>query len=393
MSSGRAPLVLPVARAPSKAASAPTAPATRSALADTRVLALHGKDRFRQDQVLHELRQALYKVHGEDGIDTVRFDGVAGPRILADVLDECRSGGLLARFKVVIVDNAEMVLKADEDAPAPSTSAASKGTKGRRAPAARSPRDLIEAYAHSPSDSAVLVLRADRWYPGNLDKAITRVGSVVKCEPLSFDDAVQQAMRRAKEHHQTSIDQATARLLVDAIGTELGRIDAELEKLALAAGGTGQPITHELVAEFVGVTREEDFFTIQAALLTGDPRAALGQLRRLIEVSRHDPVPINWAYAELARKVHVAACGLASNIPLNAIIPALKVWGPNSQPMISAIMNAGRASGPVRSARLLASCIQTDAANKSGLGDPVRNLERLTVRFVASTRVPASARR
>ena len=65
-----------------------------------RMLILHGKDRFRQDERLQALIAALTKQHGQaggggGGTDTVRFDGQQGARIVADILDECRSFGLM----------------------------------------------------------------------------------------------------------------------------------------------------------------------------------------------------------------------------------------------------------------------------------------------------------
>src|ERR1051325_11697202 len=106
------------------------------------------------------------------------------------------------------------------------------------------------------------------------------------------------AQELAKSRHRTSVEARAAAMLVDAVGNDLGRIDTELEKLALAAGGEGRPITPALVQSMTGLTREEEFWAIQSALLTGDAGAALAQLRELVEVSRHDPVPITFAYVE-----------------------------------------------------------------------------------------------
>ncbi|HMN40538.1 MAG TPA: hypothetical protein PKE29_06795, partial [Phycisphaerales bacterium] len=130
--------------------------ATRALGAETRMLILHGSDRFLQDEKMQALAAALNKQHGADGVDTIRFDGQQGPRIIADVLDECRSCGLMQQHKVVVVDNAEMLLKETEGDEAPAKPAP-RG--GRRAPVPHTAREVLENYAAEPSSSATLVLR------------------------------------------------------------------------------------------------------------------------------------------------------------------------------------------------------------------------------------------
>jgi DNA polymerase III delta subunit len=353
--------------------------------AETRFLILHGKERFLQDEFLRQLRTALEKAHGKDGVDTVRFDGAQGPRIIADVLDECRSFGLMQQHKVVLVDNADALLKADESEDTP---------KPKRGHAPATPRALLEAYAEDPSSSATLVLRAGTWRPGNLDKAVTALGprgAVMKCDPPDWGVAINWAQARAKVRHRTSIDADTAAMLVEAVGQDLGRIDNELEKLALAAGGEGQPITPELVETMVGRTRQEEFWTIQSALLSPDAARPLTQLTELLEISRHDPVPIGWAYVETARKIHLMARGLAAGQNPQALAGPLKIWGPGKDEMLAAIGGTARALGPAAATRLLGAAITTDASNKSGVGEPVRNLEVLTIKFAMAAQRGARA--
>jgi DNA polymerase III delta subunit len=371
-----------MARAPAKPApGSPAAPSARS-----RLVVLHGPDRFKADTELAALRAALAKAHGPEGFDTVRFDGAAGARIIADILDECRSVGLMQQHKIVLVDNADQLLKAgDDDAPA------KPAGRGKRGHVPASARELLENYAGAPSDAATLVLRSGTWRPGNLDKAILAMpagaGSIIKCEPMTDREAVAWVQQRAASTHGTSVDATTAGMLVDAVGTEMGRLDTELEKLALAAGGEGQPITPELVSTMVGVSREEEFWSIQSSLISGDASRTLGHLRELIEVSRHDPVPIAHSYAEMARKVHVAAHALARGARVESLAYQLKIFGPpdvrNQQ--IALLEQAAASAGVPASARLLAAAVASDAAGKSGLGDPVRNLETLTIKFNAVT--------
>jgi DNA polymerase III delta subunit len=362
----------------------------------TRVLILSGPERFLQEQYLRELRSGLASVHGDDGIDTVRFDGAQGPRILADVLDECRSFGLMQQYKIVLVENAEVLVKAGDD-DAPATTKPSSG-RARRGHVPASARELLESYCADPSSNATLVLRAGVWRPGNLDKAVEQVGAIIKCEAPTDLAAISWAIGRASARHHTSIDQEAARRLVGAIGPDLGRIDSELAKLALAAGGQGEPITLDLVESLTRLTREQEFWAIQDALLAGAPARSLAQLRELIDVSRHDPVPITYTYLETARKIHAAARGLAEGRPRASIAGGLRVmgFGPKRDLAIDQIFSAAQSLGPGGptgpstggALALFSAAIAVDVANKSGLGEPVRNLERLSLRFGPPTRGP-----
>lgn len=347
----------------------------------SRFVILHGKERFKQDEWLRVLREAMTKAHGAGGVDTVRFDGQQGSKVLADIMDECRSVGLMQAFKIVLVDNADLLVKTDEDDEAAAPKAVGRGKRVR---AALSPRDILENYAEAPSDSAVLVLRATTWRPGNLDKAVAAMpggsGAVIKCEPPSLEDAASWAMRRAQKRHQTTIDAESAALLVNSVGADLARIDTELAKLALAAGGGGAPITPALVRQMVGITREEQFWAIQSALLTGRASDGLEQLRDLIEVSRHDEVPIAFSMLEMARKVHFAAQAKKAGVSIGSLAGALKIFGPGRDEQIAALTNAA-GMGPEAALELYSKAIATDAAGKSGVGEPVRNLETLIVRF------------
>lgn len=371
-----------MARAPAKSADRPaTLPASM------RVVVLHGKDRFLQDEYLRTLRENLAKAHGEGGFDTVRFDGQQGAKIVADIMDECRSMGLMQQHKIVLVDNADLLVKADDDsAPA----APKSGKKSARGPAPLTAREVLEAYAEDPSESATLILRAATWRPGNLDKKIQAIpggaGAVIKCEPPDENEAVQWAIVRCKVRHNSTIDAQAARLLVQTTGSDLGRVDSELEKLALAAGGDGSPITLDLVEQMVGMTRQDEFFSIQGSLLSGQAPRALGHLNELIDISRQDPVPIGWAYIEAARKLHLASRAVAEGRNVMSLQYQLKAFGPGAQEMLQSLARIARNVPPPRAARLFNQAVQTDAANKSGLGDPVRNLEVLAVKFAEVAR-------
>jgi DNA polymerase-3 subunit delta len=324
--------------------------------AEARILILHGKDEFLRAMHTDAVKAAL----AERGIDAdvVRYDGASAS--LADILDDCRSPGLLAGHKLVVVDNAEDLV-ADK-----------AGSSAR-------PRDLLQRYAESPSDDATLILRAETWRPGNLDKAVEAVGAVIKCEAPGESDAITWASRRAEKRHGARLSPDAARTLVALTGASLGRIDAELGKLAAAAGDTKE-ITIALVHEFVGLSREETVWQIQDLMLRGDVGAVLAKISELITVSRQPPLLCRFALVDLARKLHAASAGMAAGVPAGVLEKELRLWGPSK----FAVLDAAKRVPPAGLAVVLREAIDADVAGKTGQGDEVRGLERLVVRFASA---------
>lgn len=305
--------------------------------ASAKVVVFHGKDEYLRAIHTERLVGLLRAEHGE--IDTVRFDGASDQP--ADILDECRSFDLMMRPKVVVVDDAEKVVK--------DTS-----------------RALFERYAEAPPESATLVLRSGAWRPGNLDKLIKKVGAVVKCDSLSPGEAAQWAVARAAKRHETTLDPRAATALIERLGCDLGRIDSELGKLAAAAAADGgASITAEHVGELVGRTREEEVWKIQSRLLAG-PEEALGGVREALGAWRQPPVMVMYACVDLLRKVHGAARLTAQGTPPQQIGKSLKLWGDSQR----AVMGAARTVKPDAAAAALRRVVGLDRDAKSGVIRP-----------------------
>lgn len=336
-------------RPPSEAAEAPR----RALDAGCRIAVLHGEESLLRALYTRQLQDALVAAHGE--VDTVQFDGAATPA--GDILDECRSFGLMAPHKLVIVDNAD------------------QGVKGEEA------RRLYERYAQSAidghADNATLVLRSDTWRAGNLDKLVARVGVVMACEPLVPDKAAGWAVARAKKEHGATLERDAAALLVERVGVSLAKLDSELGKLSAAGGGTDPTITRDLVVQFVGRSREEEVWGIQSTMLGHDPERALAHLRSVLDVSRQPPTLVSYALVDLSRKVHGAARGMRQGMSAWDLARPLRLWGPSKD----AILDAARNLSPARAMELMRFCIDADARQKTGRGEQVRTLERMAVRL------------
>lgn len=316
-----------------------------------RVLLLKGADLFQQHDAVHRLEEALRRDHGD--VDVVRFDGKSAAP--ADVLDECRTFGLIAAHKLVVLDNAEDLIKEDN-------------------------RPLFERYAESPSEGATLVLRAAAWRPGRLDKIIEKVGEIIPCDGVNSAQAEKWILTEGARRHRAEIDSDAAAALVALLGPELAAIDSELAKLAAAAGGENPRISAAIIRELVGMRREEEVWAIQSRLLGGDRARTLRHVRDLLDVSGVPTVLMTWAMTDLARKLHSAAAALNAGARPDQLAGPLKLWGESRAAVLSA---AGRIN-IARARRLFRLCVETDHRCKSGFSDSERAVERLALRFAAS---------
>ncbi len=318
-----------------------------------RIVVLTGKELFLRTQYTSMLKDKLEAEHGE--IEVFRFDGDSVD--LADVLDECRSFGLMAGHKMVVVDDADQFVNAQT-------------------------RPMLDRYANNPAEAATLVLRSGKWNSGKLDDSINKVGLILKCDTIDEDTACRWVLRRAQKEHGSSIDARAATALVERLGADLGRIDTELGKLSTAAG-QGQPITTELISELVGLTREEEVWAIQSCLLCGNASRAIGELRLILgNAPKSNAVPVVFACSDLARKLMGASEALAQGGNANTVSRELKMWGPSRD----SILHAARRIGPQRARALFDECVKADVLSKSSSIDTTILLERLTLSFVEASR-------
>jgi len=320
-----------------------------------RIVVLHGKEDYLHREYTQKLEEVLGHAFGE--IQRIDFDGSTTE--LADVLDELRSYGLLQQHKLVVLNEADQFLAA--------------GGEDKRN------RKAMERYAEAPVEDATLLMRASTWRAGKIDKLITNHGAIVKCEAPPQDKAVTWCRQRVEARYDAIIERPAAEALIELIGVNLNRLDAELCKLATYVG-PGQTIERSHISQLVGLTREQQAWTIQEALLTGHTGHAYTKLRELMEVSQAAPQQLMWAVIDILRKVHSAGELQKQGVPRGMIVKDLRLFGAVG----NMAMDHGRRLDAQQSAQLLREAIETDRRNKSGVGDNVRSLEALSV-LVADT--------
>ncbi len=318
-----------------------------------RIVLLHGPEAHLKSLHTEGLRKALTDAHGE--IDVIRFDATAPA---ADVLDECRSFGLMQRHRLVIVDDAEDFVK--------------EGS-----------RPLLERYAATPAEQSTLLLRAGTWHKGKLDALIQKVGSIIKCEAPIPEQAIKWAAHRAQKEHGAALEPAAAELLVARLGPDLGRIDSELAKLAAGTEKNGT-ITPNSVRELVGFTREDEAWPLQAVAVTGDAAATLAAIAALKGPSRQDPTFLLYVLADGVRKLHILSNLLHSGANSWQALGAARIWG--SQQDKERLVAAAKRASPEKLAELLAEATDANARVRSGFSDSALAVETLAVRFASALR-------
>lgn len=300
------------------------------------VYALVGSDAFLQ---LQKLRQVLALMPP----DVQRTD-VDGERAdLAEVLDECRSFAMFGGGKCVVVRNADDFITRF--------------------------REQLEDYCSHPSDSATLVLRVQSM-PSNVRiyKAIQKTGRIEDC------NAPKEVRRWVVDHgkaaHGLQVTPDAADLLAELIGNDLGRLDTELAKLALATDG--KPVRREHVGAAVAFQREQKMWEMTNALASGDAAEALRRWRQLLAgdpSSEYRAVTWLGMWLENVRK---ALALRRQGVNPGQIAAQLRIFPRElQQPFMRTAEHLGDA-GVARALDLLA---EVDLKSKTGVGEAATNVE------------------
>ncbi len=313
--------------------------------AATRILVLHGPDEARRRDAVAQLRAAMDEAHGRT--DIIEFDGKTCE--LADVFDELRSFGLMQQYKIVTVNDAESFVTAH--------------------------RAALEKYAAKPEDHATLLLHCGRWFKGNLDKKIAKVGQVTKCEPMSPGEIKTRLIDIAKTQHQRVLGPPAAQLLIDRLGPDLLRLENELAKLCLLIDA-GQAVTAKLIDQVTGRGSDEQAWAVQEAVLAvigsgGSGGQAIEKIHELVELSRQADVLVGYFVADLMRKLYLARQMLRQGTSPGQISSAMKLWGPRQAAFMGALDRVNESNG----AAWFDQVITADRRAKSGLGKSLRNIE------------------
>ena len=305
------------------------------------VYALVGADTF---LVLQELACIGRELPADS--QRVDFDGETAE--LAEVLDELRSFAMFGGGgKLVVIRNADAFV-----------------TKYRQ---------QLEDYVAEPSSSGTLVMRLNS-LPGNqkIHKLIAKTGKIVPCEPPK--DLARWAIERSKSEHKVTLALDAAKLLVELIGDDLGRLDMEIGKLAINA--PGGKITTEVVGTNVAFTREREIFDLTNALAVGNVTEALRRWRQLLDTDRSAEFV---AFSILGKWLEDVA--LVVKFGPNA---AKRLFWKYKEELPKFIASS-QALGADGYARALDLLTEIEMQSKTGVGDAAENVERFILALAPQT--------
>jgi len=185
-------------------------------------------------------------------------------------------------------------------------------------------RAALEQYVARPSALGVLILEA-RTFPETtkLAKALPD-GAKLSCKPIPVSRVIPWCVEWARTRYKKKMEHDAAEMLLELVGTSMGMLDQELQKLASATGEKAS-LSIEDVQRFVGRSRSADVFRILDAIGENKPGEALSILEDLF-AEGEDPMAILGPLTAQLRKLAAAGRNhLQDGLALGAAMDAAKV--------------------------------------------------------------------
>lgn len=226
------------------------------------VCPIFGTDRFLKKLAIAQLTQSFADRSDDFAPSTYDGNQATWPDIKDELFTRSLFGGDGPKF--VIVDDAEPFIKSN--------------------------RERLEDLAKEDV-AGLLVIVIDSW-PSNtrLFKAAAKHGLQIKCNPplkgksksIIDQKLVQQwLIQRAKADYQYTLPANGAQTIIDLTDCNFGRMDQELQKIALYVDSKGK-VTNDVIKQAVGGWRAETMWEALDAAVDGDAGKALALLDRLL---------------------------------------------------------------------------------------------------------------
>lgn len=225
----------------------------------------------------------------------------ARDQMMAAIVAAARTLPMMAPRRVLVVHEAERLLsprRAKEEDAEPAPAAGGRGKKGRAA----TPAEDLEAYFEDPEPMTTLVFVAGP-LDGNrrLVKLLRKHAAVVDCGTLDSPAEAQRWIRQRLEKERLAIEPSAMSLLLERTGLSLGRIRAEVEKLALYASGESA-ITARHVRDLLVPQSEPGVdFALGKAIWNGDVAEALREIAAQFEAGGQAPMVLGQIRAAAGR--------------------------------------------------------------------------------------------
>jgi DNA polymerase-3 subunit delta len=242
---------------------------------------LTGPEQHLKREMLRRIRQEAAKA-SEEGDEPSWETLEASSATARDILNRCQTGALFGGPRVLVVREVERLPAREQEA-------------------------LAKGVGALPDDVAVVLVTGEggdrrRSVRAGVSRAVGKEGMVIDFPALKAVEAAAWAVKRAKAMGK-KLEPAAARKLVDQkVGTGLGEIEAELEKLVLFVGERG-PIAAAHVDEVTPRTAEEDIFRLMDAVGRREAGRAAGILRDVLADRREQPGRVLWMLARQIRLI------------------------------------------------------------------------------------------
>ena len=163
---------------------------------------------------------------------------------VGDIVNSARRYPMMAKHQVVIVKEAQNLLKLDD----------------------------IAVYAQQPLETTILVIC---YKNGSVDRrkklvpAIDKVGIVFESNKLK-EGMLPQFITDYLRRHNIEIEERACLVLAESVGADLNRMASELDKLILALPSSQSRITVELVEKNIGISKEFNMWELRSAIVSRD---------------------------------------------------------------------------------------------------------------------------
>ena len=199
---------------------------------------LHGEEAYFIDRVAQEIERHALQEHEHDFDLTILYGRDTNAE---QVRDACLRYPMMAAHHVVILREAQ-TWRPDQ-------------------------WDKLEPYVKNPSPTTILVIgHKHKKVDGRkgFTKSIGKTGIVFQSDKLR-EEKLPAWIQAFVKHSGRSISVKEAQLLADHLGSDLGKVTGEVEKLCLVCepGGT---VTADLIQRYVGISKEFNVFELQNAL-------------------------------------------------------------------------------------------------------------------------------
>jgi DNA polymerase-3 subunit delta len=296
----------------------------------TGICAVFGGERFLKKMTVDFLVHSI----GGDDEDFAASQYDSENATWADVHDELSTRSLFGGDgpKIVVVDHADNFVKDN--------------------------RDRIENYADGPSHSGLLVLIVDGWASNTkLYKKVEKSGLQVRCDPPTKSARSKQRddkqtadwlVARARSVYEFQLPASGAQLVIELTDCEFGRMDQELQKLALYADKKGK-VTQETIKKVVGGWRTRTMWEAIDAAADGDAGRALELLDQLLRSGEHPLAlfgQLSWSLRRYATATEIVMRQLRNkrkpNLPSAIQEAGFRAWGGEIDAAQSRIRQLGR---------------------------------------------------